>query len=454
MPEVSVRSLGFTLLIAVGCNGRSAPDGQPAAPKIAHVIVIMQENRSFDHYFGVFPGAEGIPMDGNGVPTVCVNDPRTSTCVRPYHLTADKNIGGPHGSTDATADIDGGKMDGFIAQAENGMKGCADPNNPACVNGTVLDAMGYHTDAEIPNYWVYAKNFVLQDHLFQSNASWSQPQHLYLVSAWAASCKTPSDPMTCHTDIDNPGGPANAKEYPWTDLTYLLHRAGVTWRYYLGAGTAPHCGDDPDDCVPMPQLPSVPNIWNPLPFFDTVKEDGELGNVVPYDQFYIDVAMGKLPAVAWIAPAGVVSEHPAALVSAGQAYVTALVNTIMNSPYWESTVIFLSWDDWGGFYDHVVPPKVDAAGYGLRVPGVVISPYARRGVIDHQVLSHDAYAKFIEDVFLGGARIDPATDGRRDSRPSVRESAPALGDLMNDLDFTQEPLSPLVLKPLPSTGAP
>jgi phospholipase C len=110
-----------------------------------------------------------------------------------------------------------------------------------------------------------------------------------------------------------------------------------------------------------------------------------------------------------------------------------------------STAIFLSWDDWGGFYDHVVPPRVDSLGYGLRVPGLVISPYARAGYIDHQVLSHDAYIKFIEDVFLSGARIDPKTDGRPDPRPDVRENAQALGDLMLDFDFTQTPRMPMLL---------
>ena len=139
------------------------------------------------------------------------------------------------------------------------------------------------------------------------------------------------------------------------------------------------------------------------------------------------------------------SEHPPALVTRGQAYVTSLVNAVMRSKDWSSTAIFLSWDDWGGFYDHVAPPRVDAQGYGLRVPGLVISPYARRGLVDHQVLSHDAYLKFIEDDFLGGARLNPKTDGRPDRRPSVRENAAVLGDLSKEFDFTQKPRRPLLL---------
>ena len=190
----------------------------------------------------------------------------------------------------------------------------------------------------------------------------------------------------------------------------------------------------------------VPSIWNPLPDFDDVVADGESGNVQVVDNFYEDVKSGQLPAVSWVVPSSNVSEHPAALVTTGQAYVTGLVNTVMQSPYWDSTVIFLSWDDWGGFYDHVVPPAVDQAGYGFRVPAITISPWVKKGTIDHQVLSHDAYLKFVEDVFLGSQRLDPKKDGRPDSRPDVRENAAQLGDIMNDFDFAQAPLPPLVLK--------
>jgi phospholipase C len=198
-------------------------------------------------------------------------------------------------------------------------------------------------------------------------------------------------------------------------------------------------------CAPVPQSSRTPGIWNPLPYFDTVRQDGEAEDVAPLQDFFTAARTGTLPAVSWIAPAQAVSEHPPALVSAGQAYVTSLINAVMRSKDWSSTAIFLSWDDWGGFYDHVRPPRVDAQGYGLRVPGLVISPYARRGFVDHQVLSHDAYLKFIEDDFLGGARIDPKTDGRPDPRPDVRENAAVLGDLTQDFDFTQKPRPPLIL---------
>jgi len=147
-----------------------------------------------------------------------------------------------------------------------------------------------------------------------------------------------------------------------------------------------------------------------------------------------------------------VSEHPPATSSAGQSYVTSLINAVMQSPDWSSTAIFLAWDDWGGFYDHVKPPTVDENGYGLRVPAMVISPYAKKGTIDHQTLSFDAYAKFIEDDFLGGQRLDPKTDGRPDPRPGVRENAPQLGDITQAFDFSQPPRPPLVLPVHPPPG--
>ncbi len=166
-------------------------------------------------------------------------------------------------------------------------------------------------------------------------------------------------------------------------------------------------GDEPDcdgnaamSCAPVAQAAKTPGIWNPLPYFDTVQQDAQLGNIQSLNNFFSAAQAGTLPAVSWITPDSEVSEHPPALVSKGQAYVAGLINAIMRSPDWDSTAIFLAWDDWGGFYDHVTPPVVDENGYGLRVPALVISPYARQGYIDHQTLSFDAYLKFIEDDFL------------------------------------------------------
>jgi phospholipase C len=422
--------------------------------RIKHVVVIMQENRSFDTYFGTFPGADGIPAG------VCLPDPVSGACDQPFHTTADVNYGGPHGAANAAADVNGGQMNGFVGQAEKGQKCTStDPNCSPCTSaaaGRCIDVMGYHDAAEIPNYWRYARDFVLQDHMYEPNSSWSLPEHLFQVSEWSAFCTDPLNPFSCSNALESPnpvGAPLSTTPlYAWTDITYLLHRAGVSWGYYVFKGTEPDCeNDSAETCAPVQQGPKTPGIWNPLPHFTDVHQDGQLGNVQTLSNFFAAARAGTLPAVSWIDPNGKVSEHPPSLVSAGQTYVTGVVNAIMRSPDWNSTAIFLSWDDWGGFYDHVMPPAVDQNGYGLRVPGIVISPYARTGYLDHQTLSHDAYNKFIEDDFLGGQRLDPATDGRPDPRPNVRENSPVLGNLVSDFNFSRAPRAPEILPVCPQT---
>ena len=483
-------------LVTSSCGGGSSSNGQrvsggptgsyivPAGiHKIKHVIVIQQENRSFDSYFGTFPGADGIPMR-NGKPAVCVHDPASGSCVAPYVDHSDVNGGGPHSAPNATADLDGGKMDGFIGQAESGRRGCSDPTDPACSNSSAPDVMGYHTETDIPNYWTYAQDFALQDRMFEPNASWSLPSHLFLVSGWSAYCTQHNVPSSCVNalqtrPVERPAnapaiyggqaGPTNGTTtnnkkgkattnatgqpiYAWTDLTDLLYRSHVSWGYYVVSGAEPDCENDAAlTCPPIQQNSNTPGIWNPLPWFDTVKANNQLGNIQSVDKFYAAAKSGSLPAVSWVVPSASVSEHPPAPVSFGQSYVTSLINGVMSSPDWNSTAIFLAWDDWGGFYDHVVPPTVDENGYGLRVPSMVISPYAKAGYIDHQTLSFDAYDKFIEDDFLNGQRLDPATDGRPDPRPSVRENEKILGNLTADFNFNQASRPPVVLAVNPRT---
>jgi len=449
---------------------RGGPDGTYLVPagihKIKHVIVVMQENRSFDSYFGTYPGADGIPMQA-GQPTVCVPDPK-SGCTRPYHDTADVNGGGPHGVTNAVADVNHGRMNGFIKQRDMALANCNNPDDPACKSKGPPDVMGYHTGAEIPNYWAYARNFALDDHMFQPVKSWSLPEHLYLVSAWSARCRTRS-PLSCLNNIVGPYGVnqfnnavhqelATGKEsidLAWTDITWLLYARHISWAYYIETGTQPDCADDSAEvCPAVKQSATTPGIWNPLPLFGDVQQDHQLNNIRPLSSYFRDAKAGTLPSVSWVTPSDSNSEHPPASVHQGQAYVTAIINAAMKSPDWKSTAIFLSWDDWGGFYDHVVPPTVDLNGYGLRVPAITISPYARRGFIDQQTLSSDAYLKFIEDDFLGGARLDPGTDGRRDPRPDVREDQPVLGNLAQDFDFSQPPRPPVLLPTNPPTDSP
>jgi Phosphoesterase family/PKD domain len=399
---------------------------------IQHVIVIMQENRSFDSYFGTYPGADGIPMK-NGVPTVSVFDPLTGTYQSSYHDPSFRNTGGPHDYTAAMVDMNGGQMNGFDRAFRHYVK----------YNSLTPDVMGYHDRREIPNYWSYADHFVLQDHMFSPAPSWSLPMHQLMVSAWAASSSNPYDPMSSVTDLSPSYPPATpTPTYAWTDLTYLLSKFNVSWGYYSEQGN--HVLD-PDDGG------TTPSIWNPLPYFTDVWQDNQLNNVQDASNYFAAAAAGTLPQVSWVVPNANDSEHPASLVNDGQAWVTSVVNAAMKSPDWNSTAIFLSWDDWGGFYDHVVPPVIGGNQFGLRTPGLVISPWAKPGYIDHQTLSFDAYLKFIEDDFLGGQRLDPKTDGRPDSRPNVREAANGLGNLVNDFDFSQTPRGPLILAVRPNS---
>jgi phospholipase C len=308
---------------------------------------------------------------------------------------------------------------------------------------------------------------VLDDHMFEPVKSWSLPDHLYMVSAWSAQCRNRS-PLSCVNDIVGPYGVdtfgravhkelATGKtsiDLAWTDITWLLYAHHISWAYYVQSGSQPDCENDSHlTCRSVKQSAKTPGIWNPLPLFGDVQQTGQLHNIKPLGSFMHAARTGTLPAVSWVVPSGANSEHPPASVHRGQAYVTALINAVMKSPDWKSTAIFLSWDDWGGFYDHVVPPAIDKNGYGLRVPGITISPYARQGIVDHQTLSSDAYLRFIEDDFLGGARLNPRNDGRPDRRPDVRELQPQLGSLYEDFDFNQRPRPPFLLPTNPPTDS-
>ena len=466
-------AISFFLLIVQGVCAAQMQSLQPdGIHKIRHIIIIMQENRSFDSYFGTFPGADGLPRR-DGAFRVCNPDPRTGLCMSPYHDRNDQNGGGPHNASSSLEDIDNSRMDGFIIAAEQSGKGCPS-YYPICSESAKPDVMGYHNGRDIPNYWAYAHAFTLCDHMFCSVASWSLPAHLYEVSAWSAYCTKHNNPMSCVNEMQAPGmppdfgiafgphappslgglrnGPPGTKPiYAWTDITYLLHEHQVSWTFYVFKGTNPDCDVGVGRCSHAEMTDRTPGLWNPLPYFDTVKVDQQLSNVQPIENFYKQAHEGTLPSVCWISPSGKVSEHPPDLVSVGQSYVTGLINAVMRGPNWKDSAIFLVWDDWGGFYDHVRPPVVDINGYGLRVPAIVISPYAKPHYIDHQILSFDAYLKFIEDDFLGGARLDPKTDGRPDPRPTVREQVSILGDLTNDFDFNQKPLPPMVLPEHPKT---
>jgi phospholipase C len=457
---------------------RAATKHKPQAPPnpIQHVIIIMQENRSFDSYFGTFPGADGIPKH------TCVPvDPSMPQegCVKPFHSQLDSDVGGPHRALDAQLDIDDGittaKMDGFVYALSLGAgrsslrteclsgtatRGC----NVPTAKSTDYDVMGYHDADEIPNYWAYAKQFVLQDRMFEGVRSYSLPAHIDLTSEWAAQCTDSNDVGTCYTSSFD-GRPKPQKELPWVNLPQLLDLHQVSWKYYLANGTEPDCEDGEMECEPQEQTKNSLSIWNSVHLYTWVKSQGKAyieQHNPDLEQFIVDVQNGTLPQVSWLIPSDTFSEHPPAGVTAGMEYVTSLVNAVMQSPYWQNTAIFITWDDWGGFYDHVAPPDVDTnagsypiQGFGLRVPGLMISAWANAGQIDHAVYDVDSYATFIEDLFTGGARLDPAQLGEPDNRPDIRDELTrvkfinghtgGMGNLMSEFNFNQQPLPPMLL---------
>ena len=437
------------------------PAGSNAAgiDSIEHLIFVVQENRSFDHYFGTFPGANGIPRRLDGTFRPCVPDPSSGSCRRPYHDTNTFDQGGPHTQPASDMTVDGGRMDGFLRALRRWPGPCPagiDPHECRLATpgpGATPDVMGFHTAAEIPNYWAYAQHYLLQDRMFAPSDSWTLPSHLFLVSGWAATCSDLSEAASCRSDLGFPGGaqadwgsiwtPAmgGPRPYIWAPITWLLHRAGVSWAYYVGADT---CVIKP--CHEEGSLEVTVPVQNPLPGFTAVAHSHELRNIRSNRDYFAAAHAGTLPSVSWVMPTIGTSEHPPKDIRPGEAWVTKVVNAAMRGPDWLHTAIFLTWDDWGGFYDHVRPPVVDENGYGLRVPGIVISPWVRPG-IDHQTLSFDAYLKAIEDRFLGGRRLDGSNWGWPDARPTVREDVAVLGDIWREFDFSQEPLDPLILEP-------
>jgi phospholipase C len=446
-------------------------DTAPIDPKLGidninHLVFIVMENRSFDHYFGTYPGADGIPM-ANGKPTVC-QPTATGGCARPYHDMNYIDQGGPHGHKASVTSFDGGRMDGFITALDTYGNGCRlHPTTPPCPEATPgpqgqPDIMGYKTRREIPNYWNYADHYTLFDRMFAPVDSWTLPAHLYLVSGWSAWCPDLKDPMSCQSEVvfhpasafDNQWEGATwradmADQYPrpyiWAPITWLLYKEGVSWGYFVGKGSCikPPCGGLTG--------PKTADVQNPLPGFLATEATGQFANIRPNDDFLAMAKQGNLPSVSWIVPVKDAGDHPPDDISLGQAYVTKLINSVMEGPrdQWMHTAIFVTWDDWGGFYDHVPPPRVDENGYGFRVPTFLVSPWAREGYIDHSTLSFDAFLQIIEDRFLGGDRLDPLTDGWPDNRPTIREELLKARALDNAFDFRGQAREPLVLPLFP-----
>lgn len=411
-----------------GCTSRSNPTPSPVShippglEKIQHFVFIMEENKSFDHYFGTYPGADGIPAG------VALKDPKDGTMVKPYHSTADVDFDAPHDRSNALADINGGKMDGFMNEGWKRYALSVNPSEEAGFNPK--EVMSYHDYHEIPNYWNYAHLYVLQDAMFSSVAAYSLSVHLYMVAAQSGGYMGESQPYPYRFDFP--------------EVTELLKSDNITWNYYVTSGN----NTDTQGNAIEPQSLQATNpghytLWNPLPAFPKVWNDPtQRVRMVDTAQFYKDAASGNLPSVSWVCPylGSELSDHPAFKggMRKPMAYITGLINAVMNGPDWDSTAIFVSWDDWGGYYDHVPPPFVDEYGYGIRVPGLVISPYAKQDFVDHNTYSFDSWLKIVEERF----GIEPMT--QRDKYADA---------MLNSFDFTQQPRPPVLLSATPE-GSP
>lgn len=382
----------------------AAPTGQQPSTPIHHFIVLMQENHTFDSYFGTYPGVAGIPRG------VCmpVNPARgRKPCVRPFHLGNRSIVDLDHSESSAQLDLDHGKMDGFVL-AQN------------IRTGDGPQAMGYYDGSGLPYYWNVADRYVLFDHMFSSTLGGSFLNHVYWVAGTAggASQSVPLGGLHVRTIFDR------------------LERAGVSWKFYV---------QNYNPKVNYRTLPTLTDanrasqaVWCPLLDIPRFPHNPALSShIVGLNQYYRDLRHGTLPEVAYIAPSGA-SEHPPGSIATGQRFVHGLVNTLMMSKYWDSSAFFETYDDWGGWYDNVRPPHRDAYGDGFRVPALLISPYARHHFIDHTPLDFTSILKFIEQNW----RI----------RPLTRLDATA-GSISGAFDFQQPPRQPVII-PLQRTASP
>jgi phospholipase C len=347
------------LFATVADAARSEP--RPRTP-IDRVVVLMQENHSFDNYFGTYRGADGPPK-GTCMPWN-PEDPKLG-CVRPFWIAGRQVVDLDHRVQTHEEQFRGGRMDGFVhVFADRG------PH--------ARTAMGFYDDRDLPYYWNIADEYVLFDRFFTSAAGGSVRNHLY----WVAGAPGRTDDRE------------RIPEHGWGDLPTIFDRLqakGVSWKFYIQ-------NYDPRNNYRNPKTGDrgAQFIWAPVLAYDRFLDDPKLASrIVDLNEYFDDLARGTLPAVSYIVPSGA-SEHPPGSIQAGQRFVRTLINALMASNEWQRSAFLWTYDDWGGWYDHVPPPRVDRYGYGFRVPALLVSPYARRGHVDSTVLDFTSILKFIE----------------------------------------------------------
>ena len=404
---------------------------------INHFIYIIQENHSFDNYFGTYPGANGIPAG-----TKLADHPDGPRTYKPFHFVG---TAVPHDLEHtwqaARLAWNHGAMDGFVwatwpaamlyywgtkpvpTPEPDKIQGMPTPTPAATPKSQPpsgrppswsLDTLSYMDYTQIPNYWDYARKFTLCDYFFSSLMGPSQPNHLFTIAAGSGGLVY-NPPQNLLTG-EEPG------TYTFLTMCDLLQSANVSWKYYVGYLSPTG--------QPIPQLHT---IWNPLPAFQQFQRSPSLmAHLVETSQFFADIKDGALPQVCWLVPSLAESEHPPEDVTAGMQYVTGLINAVMESPYWLDSAIILVWDDYGGFYDHVPPQQTDKYGFGPRVPCLVISPYALSGKIIHTRFDLTSPLKLIEKKF----GLKSLTDRDADAN-----------DMSDCFDFKQKPLPADIITP-------
>ncbi|MDP9226447.1 MAG: hypothetical protein M3P18_21935 [Actinomycetota bacterium] len=401
---------------------RASPDVvRLAREKIKHVIFMVKENRTFDHMFGRFPGADGATQG--------------RTCdgkVVPLRRAKDITVSVDHSFVAGLTAINGGAMNCF-----DRLRGNSDE---------LWSYVQYH-QADIPNYWAYARHFTLADRFFSSIYGPTTPEHLWVIASqsdrfvdlerpdqtgtgaarefcednkermWSFKKLSPEQTNDAYALEQAPSILQLVRRYwtprwPCTDvkiLPDLLQRRGIPWKYYFS-------GAPPMDIMKMIRHVRFGPMWK---------------KVVPTSDLEKDLGAGRLPAVSWVVPPWSKSDHPSSFgICDGENWTVQTLDAIMKSSAWSHTAVILTWDDFGGFYDHVPPPHVDLYGLGPRVPAIVISPWAKPGYIDHTTYDFSSVLKTIERIF---------------GLPSLAQRDKRASPMFDAFDFRQRPVKPLLL---------
>ncbi len=355
----------------------------PSSTHLQHVITVVMENRDYDNYFGTYCLELGpyCSSTGNGIPNgTCVPDlpaDPLSPCITPFNFTAS--------NMNITPDLNHDWVSGRIAWNNGAMNGFYNAENRGAV------PFGHYNGSTIPIYWDMAEQYAIGDEMFAANLSYYLPNHWYLVAGQAPNISQTSklhdtsDRLTYLAEADNT-----------STVQDVLNGTSVSWKYYdynlssraTAIATVHYTGPD-----------SAYDYWNPMASRNESYTSTYASHFATRASFLTDLANGTLPNISWVIPLANASDHPDYNETPGQSWVAQLVDAVESSQYWKSTAIFVVWDDYGGWYDHVAPPRVMTKLLSFRSPFLVISPYARENYIGHQFVDFFSLLHFVEWQF-------------------------------------------------------